>query len=173
MSWWAERRRLSSFTHPSQAPQHLLLFVKRGKTKGLRNVWVKRSVDLTPSKVWSLFLCGTLTDADCPPAHSYVRLEMEQTQQALLRLHLWYASSGEIPSLLVSLSLYLASFFCDVGIVDVENWCWCCFVVKVRVKHLFFSVFVLHLLLAAVDRQQETVSHRSVAELPHNHWRAP
>lgn len=46
--WWAERRRLSSFTHPSwRAPQHLLLFWNWGKTKGLRDVLERHSVNFT------------------------------------------------------------------------------------------------------------------------------
>lgn len=94
--WWAERRRLSSSTHPSsQAPQHLLLvfflfvFFKPGKRKGLRNVLERHSVDFALSKAWSLcFLSGTLTDTGCPSAPGYVYPEVEQAQQALHRLHL-------------------------------------------------------------------------------------
>lgn len=161
--WWAERRRLSSFTHPSsQAPQHLLLFLNRGQTERLRHVLERRSIDLTFPKAWSLFLSGTLTG--CPPALCYVRPEVEQTQQALPRLHLWHASSGEIPSLYT---------FSILGYLLLLLWCMvrCCY--SIENKTPFFPAFVSHLLSAATDRQEEAVSHCCVAELLHNHRSAP
>lgn len=66
-----------------------LFFFKPGKTKGLRNVLERHSVDFALSKARSLcFLSGTLTDAGCPSAPGYVYPEVEQAQQALHRLHL-------------------------------------------------------------------------------------
>lgn len=73
----------------ASSPVFFFVFFKPGKTKGLRNVLERHSVDFALSKARSLcFLSGTLTDAGCPSAPGYVYPEVEQAQQALHRLHL-------------------------------------------------------------------------------------
>lgn len=102
------------------------VFFKPGKTKGLRNVLERHSVDFALSKARSLcFLSGTLTDAGCPSAPGYVYPEVEQAQQALHRLHLWHASSGE------PLFFHARRFF-----YLLNSWCCCdsCCLIPVRRK---------------------------------------
>lgn len=110
----------------ASSPVFFFCFFKPGKTKGLRNVLERHSVDFALSKARSLcFLSGTLTDAGCPSAPGYVYPEVEQAQQALHRLHLWHASSGE------PLFFHARRFF-----YLLNSWCCCdsCCLIPVRRK---------------------------------------
>lgn len=130
-----------------------LFFFKPGKTKGLRNVLERHSVDFALSKTWSLcFLSGTLTDAGCPSAPGYVYPEVEQAQQALHRLHLWHASSGE--PLFFHARPFFTCLILGAAVIAVVSFQW-----EEKQNHLSFSVLVSHLSLAAIDQWQEAVSH--------------
>lgn len=162
--WWAERRRLSSFTHPSsQALQHLLrvFFKNRGQTIRLRNVLERHSVDLTFSKARSLFFLLAL------------KLTLTVHLHLAMSVLKWSKHSKRSSDSIYDV-LHLVRFLPCINLLYLaSSWLWRDALVLLQWK---WNTFPLHLLHTSswllTDRQQEAVSHRCVAELPHNHQRA-